>query len=265
MTTGRSENEIVYVEVSRLRIHPTAQRDGLRPAKVEKFEREMDLDALGTFHAVRYSINGETALWVIDGHHRVEALLRAGMGEWMVRVEVHTTVSTDARSSDLFLKLNDRSAATPFERFRNELQARRLDAVAIQSLVNRNGLEIVPRAGDGRVTCIVTLQTVYALDGGQSLDAALSLIKSAWGPTAEALEGKIIEGIGRMFAKHGGSIDVPSLRKKLNKFPGGPSGLLGRARGLNTTYGRPIFRCVMDIVVELHDRGRSSGAIGSKA
>ncbi len=258
----KSLNKIIYVAAARLRIHPTAQRDGLIRSKLQSMERSLDLDAIGTIHAVEYAIHGETALWVIDGQHRVVALLNAGMGEWEVRVEVHVGVTTDARASDLFLKLNNRSAAAPFEKFRNEVQAKYAAALNIVDIAARYGLTISPSASDGHLTCVVTLQSMYALNGGVALDQALSLITSAWGTTPSALEGKLVEGVARVFAKYGSAVDVPSLRKKLAKVPAGPSGILGRARGMRDTYGRPIGRCVADIVVDLHDRGRRSGTLG---
>lgn len=257
---NQSRNRIVYVEARSLRIHPTAQRDGVVKAKVRKFERTMDLDALGTFHAVEYPINGEMALWIIDGHHRLLALLNVGLGEWLVRVEIHVDAASEARASDLFLKLNDRSLPKTFETFRNEIQANRPEAVGLDGVVQAANLHICSSAGDGNIVCIDALKRVYALDP-IALARALDLVTRAWGLTASAVEGKTIEGIGHVFATYGDAVDRPGLTRKLAKYPGGASGLLGHARGIAASTGRTLWRSVADVVIEVHDRGHSSGRL----
>jgi len=260
----KNNNQIVYVEARTLRVHPTAQRDGVVKAKVKKFERTMDLDALGTFHAVNYPINGETALWVIDGQHRLLALLNVGLGDWVVRVEIHVAVTTDARASDLFLKLNDRSIPNSDETFRNEVQARRPDASAINSIVLDHGLLVSKHARDGNVSCVVALKRVYAYDSGGALDAALGLLTSAWGHTAAAVEGKLVEGAGLVFARYGDSVDPNALSKKLAKYPGGPSAFRGHAKGRAEVTRMTVADAVAETVIELYDRGRRSGSLAGK-
>lgn len=265
MTPGQSRNDITFIEAQRLRIHPVAQRDGIVRAKLRKFEKTLDLDAIGTLHAVRYAINGELAYWVIDGQHRLLALLNTGMGEWFVRVEVHVDVHDDKRASDLFLKLNDRSATNPHETFRNELQAGRPQAVAIANIVQRNGLRIAASVADGNITCISALRSTYGLDDGQSLHRTLGLLLQAWGPLAQAVEGKLVEGVGQVLAKYDGKVDLPGLCRKMAKYPGGPSALLGQARGRKAFTTRTVSQCVADVIVELHDHGRRSGALRGEA
>jgi len=257
---AQNRNRIIYVEARRLRIHPTAQRDGVVKAKVKKFERTMDLDALGTFHAVEYSINGESALWVIDGHHRLLALLNVGLGEWVVRVEVHVDVMTEARASDLFLKLNDRAITRPFETFRNEVQAKRPDAIGIESMVREHGLVVSDDTRGGNIVCVKALKDAYERDPS-ALAYALDLVTRAWGRTASAVEGKIIEGVSRALEVYGDSIDRPALAKKLGKYPGGPAALLGHAKGRASVTGTTLGRSVADVVIELHDRGKQTGLL----
>src|SRR3990167_900048 len=240
-----------------LRIHPTAQRDGVIKSKLAKIERDLDLDAIGTLHVVEYAINGETAKWVIDGQHRLLALLASGMGDWEVRIEVHVDVKDDARASQLFLELNERTSVQPLERFRNELQSGEPMAVNISALANRHGFQISSSSQEGTLACPVALKKVYSLDGGESLDKTLGTIVSAWGHTMAAREGKLIEGLGLLFHRNNGAVDKPVLTTKLAKFPGGPAGLIGSAKGLAEYKKVSLSRCIAEVMTDTYNKGRS--------
>src|SRR5690606_15270957 len=105
---NKTKTKLVKVRADTLAVHPYAQRD-LVPSKLKKLMTDLDLDAIGVLHAVEYPIRGQAKLWVIDGQHRLHALLEHGFGEWEVEVKIHVDVDNDARASQLFLKLNDRS------------------------------------------------------------------------------------------------------------------------------------------------------------
>ena len=258
MTKPRSK--VVRMQAQALRIHPLAQRDVL-PSKEKKLTAELDLDAIGVFHAVQYEINGETACWLIDGQHRLHALIAHGLGEWMVDVKIHLDVTDDAHASALFLKLNDRSVVSPFDKFKNEVTSGMETARGVLQQLKSRWLEVTKEPGEGKVRCVVAMKRVYDFDGGIALGRTLDTVLSAWGKTDAAMDGKLIEGIGILYRTYGEAIDQPVLAKKLAKYAGGASAVLGDARGLKSHRRGTVPRCVAEVVIDLYNAGRRSGKL----
>ena len=256
----KPRSKIVRVEAQTLRLHPSAQRD-IVPSKLKKLIAELDLDAIGVLHAVEYEINGQAAKWIIDGQHRWRALMDHGLGEWPVEVKIHLDVIDDTRASDLFLKLNDRVPVSAFGKFANEVKAGVPAAVGVVQLLKHQRLTVAQAPGDGHVHCVTALMKVYNFDGGQALALTLQTVCSAWGRTESALEGKIIEGVGLVHRTYNGSIDLTALSRKLAKYPGGASGLLGDAKGLMQFRNVPLPRCIAETVIETYNVGRRSGQL----
>jgi hypothetical protein len=258
MTTPTPKSKIVRLEARALCIHPHAQRE-LVPSKLRKMLAEFDLDAVGVFHAVQYAINGKTAIWIVDGQHRWQTLMNLELGEWLVDVMIHIDSGTDARASALFLKLNSRAPVSPFAKFANEVRADVPVAVGVSQLVHAHQLKVAYSAGNGNVCCVDALKRIFAFDAGRALSLTLETAVTAWGRTEAAVDGKILQGLGIVHSKYNGSINLPSLVKKLAKYPGGASGLIGDARGVRAF--RPTVtlpRCIAERVIELYNSGRSS-------
>lgn len=260
MAIKPSKSKLVNVRADTLAVHPFAQRD-LVPSKLKKLTSDMDLDALGVLHAVECVIKGETKLLVIDGQHRLRALQDLGFGEWIVEVKVHLEATDDAKASALFLKLNDRSPVSPYDKWQNEIKAKVAEAINANAIVMKHGLKVSRQAGDGNVTCVSALKKIYTVDAGASLDKAIGAITAAWGTKASALEGGLIKGVGQVFARYNGLIDDPALVKKLAKYSGGASGLLGDARGLMEYRKATLSRCIAERVVDTYNLGRRVGKL----
>lgn len=222
---------------------------------------DLDLDAIGVLHCVEYEIDGVLAIWIIDGQHRWRALMDHGFGEWLVEVKIHTDVIDNARASELFLKLNDRAVVSPFDKFQNEVRAHVPGAVGATQTLQARELRAGAAPGDGQVRCVTALKKLYDADGGKTLSLTLDTIVAAWGKTASALEGKLIEGIGLIYSTYNGSIDQAAMVKKLAKHPGGASGLLGDAKGLRQYRKSTLSRCVAEAVIEVYNAGRKTGRL----
>jgi hypothetical protein len=241
------------VRADSLQPHPMAQRD-LVPSRLKKLSADLDLDAIGVLHVVQYPIKNKLAMWIIDGQHRWRALIDHGFGEWEVEVKLHGDVIDDARASALFLKLNDRSPVSPFDKFQNRLRAKEDEAIAINDIVISHHMQIARQSGPGKLVGVTSLEEAYRLDEGKGLDKALSVISEAWG--LRSVDSKVIKGIALVFAHYDGTIDQPALIKKLSKYPGGATGLVGDARGLMEYRKQPLTRCVADRVIETYNSGR---------
>jgi hypothetical protein len=255
-----SKSKFVRVEAQSLRIHPFAQRE-LVPSKLKKLMAELDLDAIGVLHAVEYEIGGVHAIWIIDGQHRWRALMEHGFGEWEVEVKIHLDVTDNARASELFLKLNDRAVVSPYDKFDNEVKAAFPAAVGIVQILQDRGLRVTRNAADGRVCCVTAMKKLYLADEGRSLRLTLDTAVAAWGKTASAVEGKLIEGLGLVYSTYNGSIDRAAMVKKLAKYPGGASALIGDAKGLKNLRKTSLSRCVAEKVIETYNAGRKTGRL----
>lgn len=246
-------NKIIYVAANDLKPHPSAQRR-LSPAQVKRIMADLDLDAIGTVHIVE--IDGQ--LWIVDGQHRWSALMRHGLGEWKVRCEVHEDATDHARASALFLRLNNRALVGVFDRWLNEIQAGDPIATGTQKIVEGRGLRIALQTGDGIIACVAALKRIYALDNGETLKDVLDILSGAYGLTPASVEGKLIEGLALVSSKFNGTIDRQILAKKLAKYPGGASSLIGDAKGLMRMRRATMSRAVAEVILETYNVGRRS-------
>lgn len=260
MNSQRPKSKIITVEAQTLRIHPRAQRQ-LLPSRLKQLKKDFDLDAIGVLHGVEYEIDGQRAIYIIDGQHRWQALIDLGLGEWKVEVKVHLDCVDDARASELFLKLDDRAVVHAYDRFENARRAGHADAVGITQIAAERQLKIDRWGHDGSLTCVTALRSIFNLDNGATLTATLDTLLQAWGHSASAFEGKLIEGVGIVFKRFNGTIDRPVLVKKLAKYPGGPSALLGDAKGIREYRHISVPRCVAERVIETYNNGRRAGKL----
>lgn len=261
MAKKTSNSKLVKVRADSLKVHPFAQRD-LVPSKLKRLAADMDLDAIGVLHGVEYSIKGHgEGIYIIDGQHRLMALMELGLGEWIVEVKVHLDADTNARASELFLKLNDRSPVHPYDKFTNAVRAGDEAAVGIQELATRRNLSISRSAGAAKLTCVSSLRNAWGLDSGKTLERTLDITVQGWGTKPAALEGKLIEGIAHVVCRYNGVLDRIAFVSKLSKYPGGPAGLIGDAKGRRQYTKASLPRCIAAVVIESYNSGRRAGKL----
>lgn len=250
--------KVVKVFAKTLAVHPNAQRD-IVPQRLNKLIETLDLDAIGVLHGVEYPINGSTKIWIIDGQHRLRALMEHDLGDREVEVKVHVDAIDDARAAELFILLNDRAKVSPYDNFRNEVRASQAAAVIINRIVLQRGLQVSRSRGDNKLACINVMKNLYAVDQGTSLQYTIEVVQSAWGSGMTAMESKIIEGVGSVVSRYRLAIDREALIKKLADYPGGAAGLLGDARGLAGMRKVPLVKCVAERVIETYNKQRRPG------
>lgn len=250
----------VKLPAESLLIHPTAQR-AVSDNHVKRLAAKLDLDAIGTIHAVQYPIGGKSGPWVVDGQHRILALIAAGQGKYLVDITIHLEVKDDIRASELFLHLNRRLSVGPIDTFENELRAKQEEATGINDIVRTNGLKVGRVLSGQTIVCITSLRKSYRIDGGSSLMHALITINAAWGKSGPAHEGKLIEGIVVAIHANPEKIDFKLLAERLAKYPGGPASLVGDAKGRQSYARVGLGRSVAAIVVDLYNARRKGEKI----
>lgn len=256
----RKKPRIEQVQASRLSVDENVQRD-LIPARVKALAAKLDLDALGIFTV---SERDDGQLVVLDGQHRLAALVSHDMDEWEVTCHIYRGLE-EAQEAALFRRLNDTRAITPYDDFSKGLVEGDPEALAIDAICQKHGLSVTHYGGDGHVTCIRKLRQLYISNNGVAngaiLDDALSVVLDAWGVHYPAVEKSILGGTAIVLSAYGKEIDRGKLVEKLAKEKGGPSGLLGRARMLKEMRTASVERLVASVIVGTYNKGRSTGKL----
>lgn len=255
------ESRVVLIKVRDLRIHPKAQRK-LQPTTLKKIEKNFRWGSIRVLDAVECEVDGVFGIWIVDGQHRVEVLRKLGFDDWLVQVNIHSYIKDDAQAADLFIDANNGGQVPPYAKFTNAQLAGHADAVGITKIATDRRLRISNNMGDGVLCCVTALNTVYNYDDGVTLAATLDTVVGAWGRSAAGLEGRLIEGLGLVYRDYGSKIDRESLIKKLAKYEGGPSALIGNARGLRKLrHTASTAHCIAELVIAVYNSKRRSGRL----
>lgn len=230
-----------------------------------RIRKSLNLDAIGTLHGVETTINGERGTWIVDGQHRLQALLAEDMGDWLVDVVIHDDVKTTSEAAQLFLRLNARSVVSAYDTYLNELRALDPSALGIQHLAESFGLRVGMTPAASTLSCVTSLRRSFALDGGRSLRKALEIICDAWPGNSIGLEGRIVLGLSMLLHRHDNLIDTRNLKHRLSKEQ--PGDILARSRLLANANRRTVILEVVDAFARIYNLKRTTQAIpiGSKA
>lgn len=260
--TNRGESgDIQWLPLAELDFDARVNRQ-VNTHRVEQIVKDFDPEAIGVL-TVSERMNGSRKYVVIDGQHRCAALVKMGWADQKVPCHVRGELSI-AEEAGLFVKLNNTAKPKAYERFMKSVTAGDPEAMAIDKIVRSVGLKVSDQQVDGTLTAVQALEKIYRGDkftGGESahvLAGTLRLSTNAWGKTCGAVNANVIQGLALVLRKHGAQIDVDDLLKKLSPYSGGPTALLGRARGLRDLRGGTVPNCVAAIVVDVYNKGRRS-------
>jgi hypothetical protein len=238
-----------WVAISELRVNPRAQRE-FRTEKAAKIAADLDLEALG--YPVVNRRDGH--YFIVDGQHRVAALKMIGWGDQQIQCDTLEGLN-EAEEAELFLRRDERTAISTFEKFRIAITAEREVETDIDRVVRAQGLT-VSRATTtpGSISAVGTLRKVYVQAGPATLGRALRIIRDAYGDPG--LEAPVIHGIGLLCQRYNGALDDEAAVDRLNRAHGGVNGLLGKAEALRMRTGNQKAQCVAAAAVELINAGR---------
>lgn len=250
----------IKIRADKLHVHPVAQR-AIVKTHLDRIIKNLDLDKIGPIHCVRYKINGRTEYWIVDGQHRIAALMAMGLGEWEVDVILHLAVKNDDGACNLFIGLNTKVAINQYALFHNEVVAEHEPALTVSRIYSE--FKLVPRcsAGNGNIRCFQACKRIVSKGGEDLLRSTFGIAISAWGRTEGAVDGHIVEGISRFLEAHQ-DCDLETFRTKLSKYPGGPTALIGNARGIRQIRGvGSLANCLYEALVGVYNTGRRTGKI----
>lgn len=228
-----------------------------RPANEERINHMAENwkdEALGVVFSSRRE--DEPRLYLLDGQHRVGALVKQGRKTDLVPTLVFEGL-TVAQEAELFVMMNkNRRPPSPSELFRASLVEGNKGAIEIQQVFDSLGLNIESFNGDQyTVRCVATLWRVYRAMGASGIDATLSLILLSWGdpPPDNAFSQYLVLTLGRILYFNENRIDMDRMRQVLSKET--PNTLLTRAQAIRHLQGGDRTRVLTDVILTAYNKG----------
>ncbi|MFF2779875.1 DUF6551 family protein [Streptomyces sp. NPDC058052] len=223
----------VKVVAADLKIASEAQRT-INPARAKAIAADIKPHALGSI-IVSQRQNGD--LYIVDGQHRREACLIAGIETLVAEVHRGLTLSEEAT---LFLIKNREAAKTnAHDEYRIGLTAGLPLFVDTESVLVSHKLKIGSTSSNqiGAVQGILAITDKY---GPEVLDEVLTIAEAAYGRTAETWDGIIIGGLGEFVGRHRDLVlsaaSLDEFARKVEKRSSAAR-LIGDARSFATGFG----------------------------
>ena len=252
--TDRRPYEMVERKVGDLWVDPNVQRT-LRKARVAAIAGDFQADALGTLAT---SYRSPKRIHIIDGQHRYRAAEAAAYTGTIQTMEYHGLSIPEEAA--LFRLLNKTEKVSRIDQFLVRCVEQEPQATQLAGFLTDHGWAVGTSATDARLSAIGSLERVYALSP-EAADGALAVLTAAFGHRSAAVQGALIEGVGRMLAKYGRDVDLSDLAQRLAKVPGGPDGLVGNARGQSLTRTGNLSTAVARVVTNLYNQRRRTTAL----
>lgn len=243
-------HKLVERKVGDLWIDPAVQRT-LRRARVNDMANDFHPEALGV---LTVSWRSPKRIHVIDGQHRYRAAEAVAYAGIVQTNEYHNL--TIPQEAALFRLLNNTEKVSRIDQFTVRCVEQDPNATRLAGFLASHGWSVGASSMEGRLSAIGSLERVFALSP-QAADATLHVLTKAYGHRPAAVQGSLIEGLGRMLAKYWeNGVDLEDLAKRLAKVPGGPDGLVGNARGQQLTRSGNLSTQVARVITNLYNQKR---------
>lgn len=242
------EASLRWVPIAKMRVNPLAQRD-LNQSRVDHLAANLDLEQIGT-PTVN---NRDGAYYIIDGQHRIEALIQIGWEDQAIQCWTYSGLS-EQDEAEKFLKLNDVLTVNSMAKFRAGVHAGRTVPCDIDRIVRAQNLCVSADKIDGAIGAVGTLERVYHRDGPAAMAKALRIIRDAYG--SAGLEAAVIDGVALLCGRYGDAVSEEKAVKQLGGMRGGVKGLLNLTEDLRLRTGNPKAHCVAASAVDVINRGK---------
>lgn len=250
----RITHRMVERKVGDLWVDPNVQRS-LKKARVTKMSADFKPDAVGVLTT---SFRSPRRIHVIDGQHRYRAAEAASYTGIIQTMEYHGLAIPEEAA--LFRLLNTTEKVTRIDQFLIACVEQDPAAVRLAGILSDHGWKVGGSATEARLSAIGSLERVFALSP-EAADGALAVLTIAYGHRAAAVQGALIEGLGRMLARYGRDVDLDDLAKRLASVPGGPDGLVGNARGQSLTRTGNLSTQVARVITNVYNQRRRTTAV----
>lgn len=253
-----AKREIRSVPIGQMFVDPRYQRH-LKVGRAQDIADHFDWSAFGVPVLSRRD-DGRYA--EVDCQHRIEAAKLIGLGDAEPMCEVFEGL-TVAEEAALFRDRNNMEKVPLVDRFRARLVAGEERALDMMRILDRHGWKLqASSSGPGYFAAIGKLEKLYNASP-LAAERTIAVLTRSWGYDPIAASGLLVDGLGRVFVRFGGQVEIDDLVDRLSRFPGGASSFLGQARGLQPIIGGTVGRAVGEKVIDLYNVRRKKTALPS--
>ena len=256
-----SEPLFQRIHISQLHVDPIVQR-ALDPHRAQQIANKFDPSSTGAL-IVNHRSDGK--YFIIDGQHRhAAAVLTKYDGK--LNCVVHEGLSLD-REAALFLALNDSKLVQAVDKFRMRVLARDPAALEVNDIIDRYGWKVAQSNSSACFAAVAAIEKVYNGAGVYAAGAAhpelvqavMFTITKSWGHVALGGHSMIVGGLGQVFARYAGKVDLEKLTHEMSKTR--PVDLVSRAKGIKDGQGGTVAAAMAKVLVGLHNKGRRTNKL----
>lgn len=184
----------------------------VNPAQVNKIVENFDHHALGT---IVVNERADGTLYIVDGQHRVVALLR--LGHFAISAKIHNGLNIE-EEANLYNALNSAKKKNANAIGKASLRAGEEEALMIDQAVERAGMSVDYDSKNykyGHVVAYKTLERILKKRGPINLETTINFIKVAFGDEKRYFQSHILEGVSEFLQIYGNELDVKIIIEKL--------------------------------------------------
>lgn len=202
------------IRVDQLNIDHNYQRP-VSPTMVNRIVKAFDSRLFGIITVAR---RDDGTYWVLDGQHRVAALIKMGKGHIAVPCEVLTGLSMEDEARVFHLRNANKKTMTPQEKFRGALSAGDERAIRIDAAVRAAGFQInldTSELHGGRIPATAALEHTVKQYRDGHLGMTLDLIRTTWG-AENGPRGHLIQGVAYLLYLYRDTLNIKRFIEKLS-------------------------------------------------
>ena len=231
-----------------------------KPYRVKKIAEGFDPDKLD---ALKISQRADGSLWVIDGNHRLQAILALGWSDQLVPVRLLRGLSYQQEAA-LFAAQRDRSDPSAAESFRAALDAGDADAITVRTVCESLRLSVAFTSSRGSgmprtVHAVAAAWTISRGEGEARLRRILGTVDRAWGAQSGVFAAQIIRGFNAFFARYERLYDAGRLDMVLARMPF--DHFLAQSLSFRTMYGSDSHTAMARAMLALYNKRLSAGKL----
>jgi hypothetical protein len=211
---AKGELTIEMLRPSQIQVDHQYQRP-LNRDHVNRIIRQFDPMAIGS---IDVSKRDDGSYWVVDGQHRLAALIEMGRGDRPIPCVIYTGLSV-GEEADLFFMQSRNRRIHPIDLYKARRFAGDRVVMAISEVVEKHGFRITNEGRDGSVLQAPgLLEQIASNHGMKRLDEVLGLVAAIWFQDRVSVPAYLIGGINAILTRYP-TIDRERLVKVLRQQP----------------------------------------------
>jgi len=168
---------------------------------------------------------------VMNGQHTIESVAGAsGSRETPVWCMIYDDLEYEKEARIFAEQQKYVKPLKSYEIFMAQIESGNDMQIIIKSLVESNGLIVVPSKMSGGIGAISCLQKLYAKHGYQTLDRVIKLCVMTWQGEKDSLSANMLNGIAKLVSVYGDTLKDDVFKDKVGVFSARDIGRTARER-----------------------------------